>query len=89
MAKEKSNNMKIKATPKKDPNIGIDTKDTFLTDLTDAIKNSVLDMSKLEGFTGVTQSRENIYRIIDTMAQDSIVSSILSTFAEDSTETNT
>lgn len=89
MAKEKSNNMKIKATPKKDPNIGIDTKDTFLTDLTDAIKNSVLDMSKLEGFTGVTQSRENIYRIIDTMAQDSIVSSILSTFAEDATETNT
>ena len=89
MAKEKSNNMKIKATPKKDPNIGIDTNDTFLTDLTDAIKNSVLDMSKLEGFTGVTQSRENIYRIIDTMAQDSIVSSILSTFAEDATETNT
>lgn len=89
MAKEKSNNMKIKATPKKDPNIGIDTNNAFLTDLTDAIKNSVLDMSKLEGFTGVTQSRENIYRIIDTMAQDSIVSSILSTFAEDSTETNT
>ena len=89
MAKEKSNNMKIKATPKKDPNIGIDTNNAFLTDLTDAIKNSVLDMSKLEGFTGVTQSRENIYRIIDTMAQDSIVSSILSTFAEDATETNT
>lgn len=89
MAKEKSNNMKIKATPKKDPNIGIDTNNAFLTDLTGAIKNSVLDMSKLEGFTGVTQSRENIYRIIDTMAQDSIVSSILSTFAEDSTETNT
>lgn len=89
MAKEKSNNMKIKATPKKDPNIGIDTNNTFLTDLTDAIKSSVLDMSKLEGFTGVTQSRENIYRIIDTMAQDSIVFSILSTFAEDSTETNT
>lgn len=89
MAKEKSNNMKIKATPKKDPNIGIDTNNAFLTDLTDAIKNSVLDMSKLEGFTGVTQSRENIYRIIDTMSQDSIVFSILSTFAEDSTETNT
>lgn len=46
-----------------------------------------LDTSALENFTTVSNSRDQIYQLIDTMAQDSSVAAILRTYAEDVCET--
>ena len=79
---------KIKAVPKKEPEIGIDTNYSFPDNIINAAEGSSLDMSALEAFTSVSQKRENIYTLIDTMAQDSTIAAILSTYAEDVVETN-
>ena len=42
----------------------------------------------LDAFTGITQSRENVYQLIDAMASDDRVSAILETYTADSVETN-
>lgn len=79
---------KIKAVPKPTKETGIDTKGTLESSLIDAALSSVMDISKLEGFTNVTQTREQVYKLIDTMSEDPILSSYLKTIAEDSVETN-
>lgn len=76
------------AVPKDDPEIGIDTEENFLTTIIKSASNSSVDISKLEGFSTVTQTREQIYRMIDTMAEDPILASYLRTMAEDSVEPN-
>ena len=40
-------------------------------------------MAALENFTSVSNSRDQIYQMIDTMSLDSSVSAILRTYAED------
>lgn len=91
---EKENNeksyagTKIKAVPKKEPNIGIDTDVNLYHNILNAAEGSALDIAALESFLNVSQSRENIYKLIDSMAQDSSISSILETYAEDATQTN-
>lgn len=79
---------KIKAVPKPEPEIGIDTKDNFLSTVVATAQTSNLDISKLEGFSTVTQNREQIYRLIDTMAEDPILSTYLKTLAGDAVEPN-
>lgn len=79
---------KIKAAPKPQPEIGIDTNDNFLSTVVAAAQTSAIDVSKLEGFSTVTQSREQIYRLIDTMAEDPILSTYLKTLASDAVEPN-
>ena len=85
---EDSKDMKIKASPKEKPEIGIDQNNTLVSNITNAAINDTLDISKLEGFLNVTNSREDVYRLIDQMGNDSTVSSILETYAEDVTEAN-
>ena len=80
--------MKIKAIAKEKPEIGIDQKNEMVTNITKAAINDTLDISKLEGFLNITNSRENVYRLIDEMGNDSTVASILETYAEDVTEMN-
>ena len=79
---------KVKAVPKPQPEIGIDTKDNFLSTVIASAQTSSVDISKLEGFSTATQTREQIYRLIDTMAEDPILASYLKTMAEDAVETN-
>lgn len=79
---------KIKAVPKQEPEIGIDTKDNFLSTVVATAQTSSIDVSKLEGFSTVTQNREQIYRLIDTMAEDPILSTYLKTLAGDAVEPN-
>lgn len=79
---------KIKAVPKQPKEIGIDLDKSFQNDLIDAAETSSIDISALEGFNTVAQTREQIYTLIDTMAQDSKISSILETYAEDVVEPN-
>lgn len=79
---------KIKAVPKPAAEASV----TAGTDLASNILNAAiaesLDVSKLEGFSTTSQTREQIYRLIDMMGQDSTVAAILETYAEDAAETN-
>ena len=78
----------IKAVPREKENIGIDTENSIAEKIYDEAINSTLDISAFENFLNVSQNREVIYRIIDTMEQDPKVSSIIEDYAEDATETN-
>jgi len=77
-----------KAVPKPEVNVGIDTQGDFISSIIEAGISSQLDLAKLESFTQVSQSRDQIYNVLDTMGEDSMVSAILETYAEDTTEYN-
>lgn len=62
--------------------LDIDTKKTLVDNIIEAGLSSQLDIAKLENFTSISNSRDQIYQLIDTMAQDSSVSAILKTYAE-------
>lgn len=79
---------KISPTPKENVEIGIDTDETIYQNILSAAINEVLDISKLEGFSNISQTREGIYKTLDSMSNDSIVSSILETYTEDTVQTN-
>lgn len=79
---------KVKPIPVDKPNIGVDLEDTFQEDILDAISSSTLDVSALESFSNVAQTREEMYSSIDIMAQDSKVSAILETYTDYVCQTN-
>ena len=62
--------------------LDIDVKKTLVDNIIEAGLSSRLDIAKLENFTSISNSRDQIYQLIDTMAQDSSVSAILKTYAE-------
>ena len=79
---------KIKAVPKDPQEIGVDLDNTVALELLDAIESNSIDMSSIESLSNVAQTRESIFTMIDTMAEDDRVSAILETYAEDATQTN-
>ena len=80
---QKINPVEVPETP-----IGIDTHNEFFTDAIEAATSTQIDITALNSFTQLSHSRETLYQILDTMAQDSTVAAILEIYAEDSTETN-
>jgi hypothetical protein len=62
--------------------LDIDVKKVFADNIIEAGLSSQLDIAKLENFTNISNSRDQVYQLIDTMAQDSSVSAILKTYAE-------
>jgi hypothetical protein len=62
--------------------LDIDTKKILTDNIIEAGLSSQLDIAKIENFTSISNSRDQIYQLIDTMAQDSAVSAILKTYAE-------
>lgn len=79
---------KIEAVPNPGVDIGIDINDEFAKEVIEGSKNSILDLQALTSFTTQTQTREQVYQLLDTMAQDPTMSSALELYAEDVTETN-
>lgn len=81
---------KIQAVSKEGekPEIGIKTDSTFLDNIIDAGVAQALDLSVLQGFSTVAQTREKIYQLIDTMSQDSTLAAVLETYSEDVCEPN-
>ena len=79
---------KVQAVPKQPKEIGIDLDKTLQSDILEAAQTSSLDLSDINDFNNIAQNRENIYNLIDTMAQDDTISSILETYAEDMVEPN-
>ena len=78
----------IQAVPKPETEIGIDTKGEFADEVVMAASTQQLDLATLENFTNITLGRENIYRLIDQMSQDSTISSILEAACENVCQTN-
>lgn len=62
--------------------LDIDTEKVLADNIIEAGLTSKLDIAALENFTSISNSRDQIYQLIDTMAQDSSVSAILKTYAE-------
>ena len=62
--------------------LDIDTKKVLVDNIIEAGISSKLDIAALENFTSISNSRDQIYQLIDTMGQDSSVSAILKTYAE-------
>ena len=79
---------KIQAVPKEQPEIGVDTDNTLIDGILDAVEVGNLNQSVIDSFTTATQTREQIYGLIDTMSEDDRVSSVLETYAEDATASN-
>jgi hypothetical protein len=63
--------------------IDIDVNKTLIDNIIEAGLHSSLDISALENFTSISNARDQIYQLIDTMCQDSSVSSIVRTYSED------
>jgi hypothetical protein len=63
--------------------IDIDTTKSLVDNIIEAGLSNTLDISALENFTSISNARDQIYQLIDTMCQDSAVSSIVRTYAED------
>ena len=79
---------KTQAVPAPEKNIGVDTNGEFISDLIAAGQSNQIDMSEINKFCRLSQSRDQMYAMIDTMAEDSTISAVLETYAEDATEPN-
>ena len=81
-------NKKIKSVPKPKVN------NTGLSDLGIATKiaevgsTSQIDMGVIDSFTQISQARDQLYQLLDTMGDDPTVAAVLETYAEDATEYN-
>lgn len=81
-------NKKTISIPVKQKEIGIDIDKTIYDNILNSGSASQLDISALESFTNVSQNRNQLYDLIDVMMEDSNVSAVLETYAEDATEAN-
>lgn len=67
--------------------IDIDVDKKFIDNILDATIVGGLDTSAIENFTTISNSRDQIYQLIDTMSQDSMIAAILRVYAENVCET--
>lgn len=74
--------------PAPEPEIGVDKDGKFVSNILNAGTEGKLDLTALDNFSTVSQSREELYKLLDMMSQDSTVSAILETYAEDAVEYN-
>jgi len=79
---------KAVAVPLPDRINDIDTKNTLYTNIIDSVENGTTDLNSLNSFTSISQSRDEVYNMLDIMAEDPIISTALSIYTADATETN-
>lgn len=77
-----------KAVPAPEKNIGVDTDGELLDNIVTAGTSSQLDISALESFQNVSRGRNAVYNLLDSMGDDSQISAVLESYAEDATEYN-
>ena len=80
--------VKTETVPKPEVEIGIDQKDSVLWNLIGEGTSSQVDLSKIESLFTVSQNRNSIYDMLDTMSEDPLISAALEIYAEDATEPN-
>lgn len=67
--------------------LDIDIKKVLPDNIIEAGLTGGLDTSAIEEFTSISNNRDQIYQLVDTMCKDSSVASIVRTYAEDVCET--
>lgn len=68
--------------------LDIDTKGTLIDNIIEAGLTSRLDIGAIEHFTSISNTRDQVYQLIDTMCQDSTISAVVRTYTEDVCETS-
>ena len=84
-------NKQIQAVPRPEKEIGIDLSDSVIFNIINSQDQGIssqFDVAALQNFTNISRNRNQLYDTLDYMAQDSIISAILETYAEDATESN-
>ena len=67
--------------------LDIDTNKVLIDNIIEAGLQSRLDVSALDRFTSISNARDQVYQLIDTMCNDSAVSAIVRTYTDDVCET--
>ena len=81
-------NNEIKSIPAPERSIGIDTTGQALVNIANSGIHRTLDTTQLDAFTRVSEGRNNVYNLLDSMTEDSKISAVLETYVEDTTERN-
>ena len=81
-------NKVTKAVPRPQENIGIDTDDQLFSQIIQSQIDGTLDTTAIDDFSGAARSRNTLYDLLDSMAEDPTIAAILKIYAEDATETN-
>lgn len=63
--------------------LDIDTNKTLIDNIIEAGLTSKLDISEIDRFTSISNARDQVYQLIDTMCNDSAVSAIVRTYTDD------
>lgn len=79
---------KIVAEPKPSASVGADIDEKFFQDIIAANENNALDVSAVQSFTQLAQSRDSLYKLLDDMADDPTVAAILRAYVENAVEPN-
>ena len=79
---------KINPVTKPETNIGLDISDEFWEAMMKAGDASAIDIGAINSFSQLSQNRETLYQVLDTMAEDPVIAAALETYAEDATEAN-
>ena len=84
-------NKELEPTPVAEKQIGVDTHNEIIDKIADGAVDgiaSTVDLSSISSLSNTAQTRDQIYTLIDTMAQDPTVSAALEIYAEDCTQYN-
>ena len=85
---EKLKEDKIIPTIPEAPETGIDTDKSIINNIIEGAQVGGLDVSSIDALSNSAQNREMVYELLDSMAQDDVVSAVLETYADDAIQTN-
>lgn len=66
----------------------VDVDGTLYQNIIEAAENSTIDLSNINNFTAVSQSRDDVYNMLDIMAEDPMIGVALSIYTADACEPN-
>lgn len=78
---------RIKPAPMPKPEIGIDLENQLVYDF-NSIDSSRIDAASINSLTQVSQRRDDLYTLIDSMSEDTMLAAALEIYVEDVTEKN-
>lgn len=79
---------KIETKPKPEPDIGVENKHSVANEILKVDNVGDINTTALNNFIEVTRTRNNQYKIVDEMCQDSIPAAILEAYVENITAPN-
>ena len=90
MAEEKEilKEERIKPTIPTEPETGIDTDKTIISNIIEGAQVGGLDVSSIDALSNSAQNREQTYELLDSMAQDDVIAAVLETYTDDVIQTN-